>query len=103
VQRTLYSLLGLMRDGPIQLQQVLGDFAEGRLVFNATVTEAPQVVRSRTRSTRLLVTAIASVGVAVLLAAPDLPSPWGISLAEPLWIALVFLYVWILIQWRRLG
>ena len=54
------------------------------------------------RSSRLLATAILSVSVALLLTIPDLPAPLGVPLAWPVSGALIALYIWALIQWRRL-
>jgi ubiquinone biosynthesis protein len=101
-QSAVLSLLGLLRNAPSQLQQMLADLAEGRFSINMTVTESQKVVRAQNRRARLLVTSILSVGIAVLLTRPALPEVFGVTLAWPLGIVLMLLYIGIFIQWRRL-
>jgi ubiquinone biosynthesis protein len=102
LQRSLFGMVELLRDAPGQIQQVLSELSEGRLVCNASVTEAPRLVRARNRRTRLVVTAILSLGPALLLTAPDLPTVFGVSLTGPLWGTLILLYLSIFLQWRLL-
>jgi hypothetical protein len=75
---------------------VIADLDEGRLVLPVQRTEENR--EGRRRSTRLLSASIASVGLAVLLTWPALPS----ALRWPLAGALALLYLRILILDRRL-
>jgi len=101
LQAGLLSLFNLVRDSPGQLQQVLSELSDGRFSISVTTTESPRTVRTQNRRTRLLVTAIISVGVALLLARPALPSIAGVSLAWPLGLAEALLYISMIIQWSR--
>jgi ubiquinone biosynthesis protein len=102
VQAFLLNLFNLIRDSPGQLQQILEDLANGRFVVNVNTTESPRLLRIANRRTKLIVTAILTVGVAFLLGNPSLPSVAGINIAWLLGIVLAILYLWLLIQWFRL-
>ena len=99
---TLSSLLGLMRDGPRQLQRVLTDLSEGRLAMTVNFEEVPRTARAWRRRTRLISTSILTVGLSILLAAGNLPLLVGVPLATPLAILLTLLYLSALVQWRRM-
>lgn len=102
VQAFLLNVFNLIRDSPAQLQQIIEDLSNGRFSINVNTTESPKLRRTGNRRTKLLVTAIISVGVAFLLAQPVLPTFGGISVAWPLGIGLALLYLWLVIQWFRL-
>ena len=102
IQPTALSLLALLRDSPTQLQQILTELSDGRFALNVTVTETRRSVRAQNRRVLLLVTAILSVDIALLLTRPTLPEVFGLTLAWPLCITLLLLYVWLFIQWRQL-
>lgn len=102
VKTILVNELSLVRDAPGSLHQILSEVADGRFTLNVNVSEAPSVKRGHDRRARLLVTAILAVGVAVLLSIPNLPVLMGVSVSWPLTGFLLLLYLWALIQWRRL-
>jgi ubiquinone biosynthesis protein len=103
LQGAMLGLLGLKRDAPGQVHQILSDLADGSFTVRVYVAEAPKAARARTRRARMLATAVLSVAVAFLLTVPGLPRWWGISLAWPLAAALVVFQVWTFVLWRRLG
>jgi len=102
VEATFLSMVSLLRDSPGQLNQILSELSEGRFEIKVTVSEAPKVRRIRNQRLRLLVTSILSIGIALLLIAPGLPTLFGTSLRWPLSVVLVLLYISIFFQWRRL-
>lgn len=102
VQAYLLNLFSLIRDSPGQLKQIIEDLSDGNLSLNVNTTESPRMLRTGNRRTKLLVTAIISVGLAFLLAQPALPTFRGKSMAWPLGIGLALLYLWLVIQWFRL-
>lgn len=102
IAQFLANVLNLVRDSPAQINQILTDVADGTLTLRVEVSEAPRVVRAKNQRARLSALAILSVGVAVLLAAPGLPSLFGIPLRWLLTAAVVVLYLWIAYLWRRL-
>jgi ubiquinone biosynthesis protein len=102
IQAISLNLMALLRDAPGQLHQILSELSDGRFVINQYVSETPKVIHDRNRRTRLVVTAILTVSVSLLLTKPDLPVLFGISLAWPISILLVILYIWLFIQWRQM-
>ena len=102
LETSFLSTVSLLRDSPGQLRQILTELSEGRFELNVNVSEAPKVRRVRNRRLRLLVTSVLSVGVSLLLAAPDLTTAYGAYARWPLWAALLLLYVSVFLQWRRL-
>lgn len=102
LQPVFRNLLALWRDAPRQIQQVLSDLSDGTFSLNVYVTETSRTRLAANRRVRLVVTAILSVGVALLLARPGLPSVLGVSLAWPLAVILALLYISIYRQWRYL-
>ena len=96
------SLLGLMRNGPRQLNQILSEVADGSFSLKLQVAEASRAARSQNQRARLLTAAILTVSVTLLLLVPDLPRPFGVSLSWPLAAVLVLLYSWIAFLWGRL-
>jgi ubiquinone biosynthesis protein len=103
LQPILLNLFTLVRDSPGQFQQVLSNLAGGRLNFNVEVSEAHRESSARNQRSRLVVAAIISVGVSILLSSTALPMLLGISLRWTLFAILIFIYVYIMVQWRRLG
>lgn len=99
---TLLSLLNLKRDAPRQINQILTELADGSLSLRVRASESPRDSLARNRRARLVACAILTVSVSLLLTIPQLPSFYGISLAWPLTVALILLYLWILIRLRRL-
>jgi ubiquinone biosynthesis protein len=102
VQAFLLTLFNLVRNSPSQLQQLMEDLASGRTSIGVSTTESPRLTRVANRRTKLMVTAILTLGVTWLLAYPELPTIYGLNLAWPLGIGLALLYLWLLIQWVRL-
>jgi ubiquinone biosynthesis protein len=99
----LLSLFNLARNSPGQLEQILSELADGRFAINTVETESPRTARLRNRRTRAIVTAILSVGLALLLTTPNLPVIAGVSAAWPLGITLAILYLAVLLHLRRLS
>jgi ubiquinone biosynthesis protein len=99
---TLTSLFYLIRDSPSQLERLLPQLADGRFSINTTATESPRSARAQNRRTRLIVSAIISVGIAFLLTRPALPVILGIGLGKILAAALLVVYLSILVQFIRL-
>ncbi len=102
LQNIVLTILGLLKDSPGQFRRILADLSENRFILNTKVSEDPKVERLRNRRTRLLVTSVLTVGVAILVASPRLPTVFGVTLAWPLYTLLGFLYVSVLVQWRGL-
>jgi ubiquinone biosynthesis protein len=102
LQGLALNLVGLVRDSPGQLHQILTEIADGKFELAMKVSEAPRTDRARNRRAQLVATTVLAVSVSVILAVPSLPSALGISLAWPLGILLVFLYAATALQWRRM-
>jgi ubiquinone biosynthesis protein len=102
LQQLGLNLVGLVRDSPGQLHQILSELADGRFTVAMNVAEAPRAERARNRRARIIATAVLSVSVAVVLAVPGLPAVGGVSLGWPLGALLVFLYAATALQWRRM-
>jgi ubiquinone biosynthesis protein len=96
------NLVSLVRDSPGQVHQLLSDLADGSFSLNVSATESRATTRSHDARARLLVAAVCAVGLSVIVSAPGLPHPGGVSIAWPLGAALAVLYAWIFIAWRRL-
>ncbi|HYC89912.1 MAG TPA: AarF/UbiB family protein [Thermoanaerobaculia bacterium] len=102
LETSFLSGVSFLRDSPGQFRRLLTELSEGRYELNVKISEAPRVRRVRNRRLRLLVTAVLSVSVALLLAAPDLTVALGAYAKWPAWAALALLYLSIFVQWRRL-
>ena len=97
------NLVSLVHDSPGQVHQLLSDLADGSFSLNVSATESRATTRARHDArARLLVAAVCAVGLSVIVSAPGLPHPGGVSIAWPLGAALAVLYAWIFIAWRRL-
>ena len=70
--------------------------------MNVYALEPPKVVQSRNRRTRLVTSAVLTIGLALLLGLPDLPIVLGGTLYSLVTVAIVLLYLSIVIQWIRL-
>lgn len=102
LQGLLLNILSLWRDSPGQIRQILTEFTEGRFLMKVEAAESSRVSRARDRRTKLLATAILSVGVA-LLAGQTPAQPWHRAPIREILYGVVFLlYVLAFIQWRRL-
>jgi ubiquinone biosynthesis protein len=99
---SLTSLFYLIRDSPSQLEQLLPQLVDGRFSINATTAESPVTTRAQNRRTRLIVSAVVSIGIALLITGHALPTVAGFALEKILVAALVIVYLSILVQWLRL-
>jgi ubiquinone biosynthesis protein len=102
LQPVVLGLLELLRDSPDQLRQILSELSDGRLTLNMYTLESPRAARSRNKRVTLLATSILSVSLAILVAIPDVPAPYGFSLRWIFLAVLFLLYIWLYLQWRRL-
>jgi len=103
VQRDVtLDLLTTFRDAPEYLNQILAELAEGRFTLNLSATEHPRSAKTRDLRSRLVVAAVACVGIAGLLGEGELPMIASIPASVLLGAILALLYVYIVIQWRRL-
>lgn len=93
----------LARNSPGQLEQILSELADGRFSINTVSIESPRTARLQNQRTRATVSAILSVGLALLLTMPNLPVIAGVSAAWPVGITLVILYLSIAAHLRRLS
>jgi ubiquinone biosynthesis protein len=101
-ERLLMSVLELKQHGPGQVAQILSEVSQGSLVVKTEMTESTKTARVRNQRARALVLAVLSVSVALLLTRPGLGTVLGIPLAWPLSAALVVLYLWSFLLWRKL-
>lgn len=102
VQNTLLRSFTLSQNAPWQLNQLLTELNDERFTLRVQMSDDARAVRAKNQRTALLVTAIASVGVSLLLSLPGLPRLGYVSLHWPLAALLVGLYVLFFIQWRRM-
>jgi ubiquinone biosynthesis protein len=96
------NLLTTFRDAPEYLNQILAELAGGRFTLNLSATQHPRSANTRDRRSRLLVAALACVGVAGVLGERGLPVIASIPASVLLGATLGLLYLYIAIQWRRL-
>lgn len=99
----LLNLLNVLRDAPEQLDQILTELAQGRLNLSLNATEHPHSAATRNRRSRLMAAAIAAVGVAWLLGEPGVRSAGFFPASLVLAAILGFLYLCMIVLWRRLG
>lgn len=102
LQKFSLDLLGLWRDAPGQLHQILTQLSDGRFAINVYNSESLKANSDRNKRTQLLVSAILAVSIALLLSRTDWPVIFGMSAAWFPFAVLILLYIWIYIQWRRL-
>jgi ubiquinone biosynthesis protein len=102
LESALLAVLNLKREAPGQLNQLLSELTDGTFSLATRSSDAPAVTRAKNRRTRLMTSAIVSVGVSVLLTVPNLPVLFGVPLAWPLTAVLVAVYAWTFVQWSRL-
>jgi ubiquinone biosynthesis protein len=98
----LVSLFYLVRDSPEQLERLLSQLSDGRFSLNTVTTESPRTQRIQNRRTRLIASAILSVGLALLLTRPEFPVVVGIGMEKLLVGALTLLYLLILVLLFRI-
>ena len=103
IERYLLDLHQLLSRSPRQIQQLLSDLAEGRFYLNVNAEERSRSALIRNRRTKMLATSIVSVGLAVLAASQRPFALFDPVLRGVLLAALALTYVWVLVQWRRLG
>jgi ubiquinone biosynthesis protein len=98
----LLNLLSLAQRSPAQLDQLLSELAESRFSLNTIGTESPRTERVRNRRVRIMVSAVASISIALLVAKPALPIIAGIDVVWPLVIVLILVYLSMFVQLRGL-
>jgi len=103
IRSALVNTLAALNNAPEYLSQILTDSAQGRLGLSLNVTEHSHSAVTRDRRYKLLAAAIAAVGIAWLMGEPGLPSLCSIPASSLLAIALLSLYLYIIVLWRRLG
>jgi len=103
IRSALVNTLAALNNAPEYLNQILTDSAQGRLGLSLNVTEHSHSAVTRDRRYKLLAAAIAAVGIAWLMGEPGLPSLCSIPASSLLAIALLSLYLYIIVLWRRLG
>jgi ubiquinone biosynthesis protein len=102
IEPVILNTINLWRDSPRQVHQLLSDLADGRYVLNVSARESPSARRARDRRARLVATSVLTVGLSLLLAAPQMPAPFGVSLRWFVGAALALLYLKVFTQWRRM-
>ena len=98
----LADLLTLLHEAPGRLHQLLSTLTDGEFALPVEVSETANVKRAQDRRTLVLVTAIVTVGVAILLTATWLRQPVRRLWTNVLAGLLAALYVSILLQLRKL-
>lgn len=98
----LPGLVRLVRDGPQQVQDLLGDLSEGRLEIKVQWTDDPYSRRAHSRRTRLLTLAVASIGLSVLLGATLMAPAAPTALRGALGALTGAVYLWMAFLWRNL-
>jgi ubiquinone biosynthesis protein len=102
VKSTLPTIIRLLRHGPGQLEELLGDLSEGHFEMRVHMSEDISSRAAKSKRVRLLVLALISLGLSVLLAAAII----SISAPSSLRWALSFLtgctYLVLIVKWRRL-
>jgi ubiquinone biosynthesis protein len=98
LEGTAVSAIGLLRDGPDQLQRMLRDASEGRLAIPVEVADPRARARARRRRARMLAAALLSVGPPWLLARGEV----GAGVAWTLAALLCALYAGLAVGWRLL-
>ena len=102
VERYLLDLYQVFSRSPHQLQQLLADLAEGRFYLNVNEAERSGSAIIRNRRTKMLVTAVSSLGLALLISNPRPYAVYDPAVRGVLLAVLLATYAWILVQWRRL-
>lgn len=102
VERYLLDVHRLLIRSPRQVNQLLSDLAEGRFYLNVNAEEQPRTTRFRNRRMKLITTGLISIGISLLCAIPQPYPGFDRIIRISLLGALVLVYLWILVQWRRL-
>jgi ubiquinone biosynthesis protein len=96
-------VLTLLRDSPTRLNQLLAELTDGHFTLRVDLADDPRTTRAKNRRTRLLTTAILSVGVASLIGGVSaLPTLGVVPIRGILLVVLLLLYASIWIQWRAM-
>lgn len=94
-------ILALLRDSPARLNQLLAELTDGHFTLRVDLADDPRTRRAKNRRTRLVTTAIVSVGVASLLGGVSaLPTLGVVPIRGILLMVLALLYASMWIQWR---
>lgn len=94
-------VLALLRDSPTRLNQILAELTDGNFTLRVDLADDARTTRAKNRRTRLLTTAIVSVGVASLLGGVSTLPSFGVApIRGILLVVLVLLYASMWIQWR---
>jgi hypothetical protein len=108
-QNALSDLLGALTAAPELLRHVLSDSVSGRLAANLNATPDSLSARMSDRRTKMTVAAIAAVAIAWLAGErsfPEIASLAPIVVLGPFVVLgpiLAILYLYIAVQWRKLG
>jgi hypothetical protein len=102
VERYLLDLYQVFSRSPHQVQHLLADLTEGRFYLNVNAAERSRSAIIRNRRTKMLVTAVLSVGLALLISNPRPYAMYDPAVRGVLLTVLLATYAWILVQWRRL-
>jgi ubiquinone biosynthesis protein len=103
LQPVLAETLSLVTEGPRQLRRLLSDLINDRFELRVRTSESAEDRMASNLRTRLVSLAIASVGLAVLIAAGPATLRFGpVSLSSLLWLLLVAAWLSIFVLWRRL-
>src|SRR5579863_824384 len=104
VQRTIMAdLLTTLRGAPEQVNQILTETALGRLTVHLNTSESHLAGKTRDRRVKLIAAGIAAVGLAWLIGEPIGPVMGWIFARRVLAAVLGLLYLYIFVQWRKLG
>jgi ubiquinone biosynthesis protein len=99
----LMQINDLVRSGPGNVQQLLSDLAEGRMILPVRTLDSEQSRRVGNQRARLITLAILSLGLAMLLSIPRHEVFFSrVPLQTLLWIALGVDAVAMFFLWRRL-
>jgi ubiquinone biosynthesis protein len=102
IKQSLPRILSLLRDTPGQVNNLLAELADGRFTLRVEWADDARTRRASNRRTRLLATAICSVGFAFLLATPALWERGSTTMQYLLAAIVLALYISIVMQWRKL-
>ena len=96
-------VMNLAKDGPGQLRHLLSELSQDRFILRVRNTETLQSQRQNNMRAKLISAAMASVGIAILIAEFNGIFIKGIAVTLPLWIALILVCLWAIKLWRELS